>query len=92
MDVRPYRIIKRRKTRKINVGKVEVGGDAKIAVQSMTNTITSKKKSTILQIKDLEKAGVDIVRVSCPDKESSLALKEISKNIQVPIIADIHFH
>ena len=92
MDIRPYRNIKRRKTKKIKVGNVEVGGDSKIAIQSMTNTITSNAKSTILQILELEKAGVDIVRVSCPDKESSLALKEISKSVQVPIVADIHFH
>ena len=92
MDIRPYRKIKRRKTKKIQVGNVEVGGDSKIAIQSMTNTITSNAKSTILQILELEKAGVDIVRVSCPDKESSLALKEISKNVQAPIVADIHFH
>ena len=92
MDIRPYRKIKRRKTKKIQVGNVEVGGDSKIAIQSMTNTITSNAKSTILQILELEKAGVDIVRVSCPDKESSLALKEISKSVQVPIVADIHFH
>ncbi len=92
MDIRPYRKIKRRKTKKIKVGNVEVGGDSKIAIQSMTNTITSNVKSTILQILELEKAGVDIVRVSCPDKESSLALKDISKNVQVPIVADVHFH
>ena len=92
MDIRPYRKIKRRKTKKIKVGNVEVGGDSRVAIQSMTNTITSDAKSTILQILELEKAGVDIVRVSCPDKESSLALKEISKNVQAPIVADIHFH
>jgi len=92
MDIRPYRKIKRRKTKKIKVGNVEVGGDSKIAIQSMTNTITSNVKSTILQILELEKAGVDIVRVSCPDKESSLALKDISKNVQAPIVADVHFH
>ena len=92
MDIRPYRKIKRRKTKKIKVGNVEVGGDSKIAIQSMTNTITSNVKSTILQILELEKAGVDIVRVSCPDKESSLALQDISKNVQAPIVADIHFH
>ncbi len=92
MDIRPYRKIKRRKTKKIKVGNVEVGGDSKIAIQSMTNTITSDAKSTISQILELEKAGVDIVRVSCPDKESTSALKEISKNVQTPIVADIHFH
>jgi len=92
MDIRPYRKIKRRKTKKIKVGNIEVGGDSKISIQSMTNTITSNAKSTILQILELERAGVDIVRVSCPDKESSLALKEISKNVQAPIVADVHFH
>jgi len=92
MSIRPFRNIKRRKTKKINVGKVEVGGDAPISVQSMTNTLTTNIKSTIKQINKLEKAGVDIVRVSCPDKESSLSLKSIIKNINVPIVADIHFH
>ena len=92
MSIRPFRDIKRRKTKKIKVGKVEVGGDSPISVQSMTNTLTTDVDSTIKQINSLEEAGADIVRVSCPDKESSLALKNIVKKIDVPIVADIHFH
>ena len=92
MEIRPHRIIKRKKTKKIMVGKVPVGGDAMITVQSMTNTITSDVSATIKQINDLENAGADIVRVSCPDEESTKALKEIVKEVSVPIIADIHFH
>ena len=92
MSIRPFRDIKRKKTRKIKVGKVYVGGDSLISVQSMTNTLTTDVKSTIKQINELEEAGADIVRVSCPDKDSSLSLKEIIKNVNVPIVADIHFH
>ena len=92
MSIRPFRDIKRKKTKKIKVGKVEIGGDAPISVQSMTNTLTTNIKSTIKQINKLSEAGADIVRVSCPDQESSFALKEISKNVEVPIVADIHFH
>ncbi len=92
METRPHRIINRRTTRKIKVGTVSVGGDSKISVQSMTNTLTTDVKGTINQINSLEKAGADIVRVSCPDEDSSRALKEITKQIQVPIVADIHFH
>ena len=92
MNVRPFRNIVRRKTRKIKVGKVEVGGDAPISVQSMTNTLTTDTKSTIKQINELYEAGADIVRVSCPDKDSSLALKNIIKEVNVPIVADVHFH
>jgi len=92
MSLRPFRDIKRRKTKKIKVGNVEIGGDALISVQSMTNTLTTDTKATIKQINRLKEAGADIVRVSCPDKESSLALKEITKYIAVPIVADIHFH
>jgi (E)-4-hydroxy-3-methylbut-2-enyl-diphosphate synthase len=92
MSIRPFRDIKRRKTKKIKVGKIEVGGDAPISVQSMTNTLTTDINNTIKQINELSEAGADIVRVSCPDKESSLSLKEIIKNINVPIVADIHFH
>ena len=77
MEIRPHRIIKRRKTRKINVGKVSVGGDSIISVQSMTNTITSDVSSTVKQILSLEEAGADIVRVSCPDEPSTKALKNI---------------
>ena len=92
MEIRPHRTIHRKKTKKIMVGKVPVGGDSIISIQSMTNTITSDVSGTIKQIIDLEKAGADIVRVSCPDQASTLALKEIVKEVNVPIIADIHFH
>ena len=92
MSVRPYRDIHRRKSRQIHVGKVPVGGDAPITVQSMTNTLTHDVEATVAQILALEAAGADIVRVSCPDQESSLALKEITRRVHVPIIADIHFH
>ena len=76
MNIRPFREIKRRKTKKIKVGNVEIGGDALISVQSMTDTLTTDIKGTVKQIKDLEEAGADIVRVSCPDKDSTLALKK----------------
>ena len=92
MNIRPFREIKRKKTKKIKVGKVEVGGDALISVQSMTNTLTTNVDSTIKQINQLEEAGADIVRVSCPDQESSFSLKKIIKKVNVPIVADIHFH
>ena len=92
MSIRPFRDIKRRKTKKITVGKVEIGGDASISVQSMTNTLTTDVDATIKQINELTEAGADIVRVSCPDQDSSLALKKILKHVDVPIVADIHFH
>jgi len=92
MSVRPYRDIDRRKCRQIHVGKVPVGGSAPITVQSMTNTLTHDVNATVAQIKALEKAGADIVRVSCPDQESALALKDIVRQVEVPIVADIHFH
>ena len=92
MNIRPFRDIKRRKTKKIKVGKVEIGGDAPISVQSMTNTLTTDVNATIRQINELTEAGADIVRVSCPDKDSSLSLKKIVKQVDVPIVADIHFH
>ncbi len=92
MEVRPHRIIKRKKTREISVGKVKVGGEAPISVQSMTNTLTTDIKGTIKQIHLLEEAGADIVRVSCPDENSTKALKDITKKVSVPIVADIHFH
>src|SRR3954467_5389439 len=92
MSVRPYRDIQRRPCRQIHVGKVPVGGDAPITVQSMTNTVTSDVAATVAQVKALEAAGADIVRVSCPDQESALALKEIVRQVEVPIVADIHFH
>ena len=90
--VRPWRAIQRRPTRKIRVGKVEVGGDAPITVQSMTNTLTADVQATINQVRALEEAGADIVRVSCPDEESTAALKAIVRASKVPIVADIHFH
>jgi (E)-4-hydroxy-3-methylbut-2-enyl-diphosphate synthase len=92
MSIRPYRDIVRRKSRKIRVGSLEVGGDAPISVQSMTNTVTSDVEVTVAQIKRLELAGADIVRVSCPDKDSTHALKAIVNAASVPIVADIHFH
>ncbi len=92
MSVRPYREIHRRACRQIHVGKVPVGGDAPISVQSMTNTLTTDVEATIAQIRGLEIAGADIVRVSCPDEESTAALKEIVPEVTVPIVADIHFH
>jgi (E)-4-hydroxy-3-methylbut-2-enyl-diphosphate synthase len=92
MTVRPYRQIIRRKCRQIRVGSVAVGGDAPISVQSMTNTPTSDAAATLDQIRRLEEAGVDIVRVSCPDEDSTAALKTIVRGSQVPVVADIHFH
>ena len=92
MSVRPYRDIQRRRCRQIHVGAVPVGGDAPITVQSMTNTLTHDVKATVEQIQALERAGADIVRVSCPDEESSAALKDIVREVKVPIVADIHFH
>lgn len=91
-QVRPYRQIIRRKSRQIMVGNVPVGGDAPITVQTMTNTLTTDIKETIEQIHRMEAAGADIVRVSCPDAESSAALKYIVPEVSVPIVADIHFH
>ncbi len=90
--IRPWRSIDRRKSRKIWVGDVPVGGDAPITVQSMTNTLTTDIPATIKQIRDLEVAGADIVRVSCPDEESSAALGQIIPEVTVPVVADIHFH
>ncbi|MEM6972302.1 MAG: flavodoxin-dependent (E)-4-hydroxy-3-methylbut-2-enyl-diphosphate synthase [Pseudomonadota bacterium] len=90
--VRPWRNIYRRECRKIMVGPVPVGGDAPITVQTMTNTLTTDAKATIEQINACTEAGADIVRVSVPDVESSTALKEIVRNVDVPIVADIHFH
>ncbi len=92
MSIRPFRDIKRRRTKTINVGNVKVGGENPITVQSMTNTLTSDIKSTIKQIQEIQSEGADIVRVSCPDESSSKALKEITKHIDIPIVADIHFH
>ena len=90
--IRPWRNIYRRKSRQISVGNVLIGGDAPIAVQTMTNTLTTDIKNTIQQVVAASEAGADIVRVSVPDSESSNALKEIVKESPVPIVADIHFH
>lgn len=92
MSVRPYRDIYRRTSRKIRVGSVEVGGDAPISVQTMTNTPTGDVAATIAQVRSASLAGADIVRVSCPDEESTAALAEIVPEAGVPIVADIHFH
>ena len=92
MEIRPHRIIHRRKTRKIEVGNTTVGGNSKISVQSMTNTLTTDSKETIKQINEIQNEGADLVRVSCPDEASTKSLKEIVKNTNIPIIADIHFH
>ena len=92
MSTRTFREIKRKKTKVINVGKVNIGGDNPISVQSMTNTKTTDVKATIEQINKIEEEGADIVRISCPDEASSLALKEITKNVNLPVVADIHFH
>jgi (E)-4-hydroxy-3-methylbut-2-enyl-diphosphate synthase len=89
---RPYQQIERRKSRQIHVGRVPVGGDAPITVQTMTNTLTTDVAGTVAQIRRAEAAGVDIVRVSCPDQESALALKQIVAQVDVPVVADIHFH
>ena len=92
MSVRPFRDISRRKTKVINVGDVKIGGDNPISVQSMTNTLTTDVKATINQINDIAEEGADLVRVSCPDTESTKALKEIVKHVSIPVVADIHFH
>src|SRR3978361_1765162 len=92
MSYRPYQEIIRRKSRRVYVGKVPVGDGAPITVQTMTNTLTTDVAATVAQIKLAEAAGVYIVRVSCPDQESALALKDIVRQVEVPIVADIHFH
>ena len=92
MSVRPWRDVARRRSRRIRVGSVPVGGGAPISVQSMTNTPTADARATIAQVRALEAAGADIVRVSCPDPESTAALAEIARAAEVPIVADIHFH
>ena len=92
MSVRPWRDIQRRKSRQIMVGNVPVGGDAPITVQTMTNTITADAKATIEQIRRCEEAGADIIRVSCPDEDSTAAFKQIARAARVPLVADIHFH
>jgi (E)-4-hydroxy-3-methylbut-2-enyl-diphosphate synthase len=92
MTFRPYQHIERRRSRQIHVGPVAVGGDAPITVQTMTNTLTTDVAGTVAQIRRAEAAGVDIVRVSCPDQESTAALRNIVRQVRVPVIADIHFH
>ena len=92
MSIRPFRDIKRKTTKEINVGNVLIGNNNPISVQSMTNTLTTNAKATIKQINELAEEGADIVRVSVPDKESSYSLKEITKYSSVPIVADIHYH
>ena len=91
-EIRPFRKIYRKKTKEINVGKVNVGGNNPITVQTMTNTLTTDHKSTIEQINKVTEVGADIVRVSCPDENSTKSLKTIIRNVDVPIVADIHFH
>ena len=92
MSLRPYRDIIKKKTKEIKVGDVKIGGSNPISVQSMTNTLTTDISATINQIESLANEGADLVRVSCPDENSTIALKEICKHSKVPIIADIHFH
>ncbi len=91
-EIRPFRNISRKKTKVISVGKIKVGGNNPISVQTMTNTLTTDHKSTIEQINEVTEAGADIVRVSCPDSKSTESLKTIINNVDVPIVADIHFH
>ena len=92
MSYKKFRDIKRKKTKEIKVGSVKIGGDNPISVQSMTNTLTTNVRETIKQINDCAEEGAELVRVSCPDEQSTNSLKEIVKNSKVPIIADIHFH
>ncbi|NIJ42287.1 (E)-4-hydroxy-3-methylbut-2-enyl-diphosphate synthase [Parvibaculum indicum] len=92
MSIRPWRDIIRRPSRQIHVGNVAIGGDAPISVQSMTNTSTADAAGTIEQIRRIEEAGADLVRVSCPDEASTAALREIVRAVSVPVVADIHFH
>ena len=91
-EIRPFRKINRKRTKEISVGKIKVGGNNPITVQTMTNTLTTDHKSTIEQIHKVTEAGADIVRVSCPDSKSTEALKTIIKHVDVPLVADIHFH
>ena len=92
MSLRPFRDIKRKKTKEVNIGEVLVGNNNPIIVQSMTNTLTSNAKKTLKQIEEISKEGAKLVRVSVPDKDSSIAMKEITKHSPVPVIADIHYH
>ena len=84
MSIRPFRDIQRKLTKEINVGNVKIGGNNPISVQSMTNTNTKDIKKTINQINKITEAGADIVRVSCPDEDSTNALKDIVKNVSIP--------
>ena len=86
-SIRPFRDIKRRASKEINVGDVKVGGTNPISVQSMTNTLTTDVKATIEQVNQIHDAGADIVRISCPDEASTLALKDIIKNVNIPVVA-----
>ncbi len=92
MSIRPWRDIARRPSRQIMVGSVPVGGDAPVTVQTMTNTVTADVRATVDQIRRCEEAGADIIRVSCPDEDSTRALSQIVRASRVPIVADIHFH
>src|SRR3569832_1398129 len=92
MSIRAYRDIQRRKCRQIMVGKVPVGGDAPISVQTMTNTVTGDARATIDQIRAIEEAGADIVRVSCPDEDATKAMKAITRAATKPDVVEIHFH
>ena len=92
MSIRPWRDIVRRPSRQIMVGRIPVGGDAPISVQTMTNTLTSDAAATIAQVQACADAGADIVRVSCPDEGSTAAMPAICRASPVPIVADIHFH
>jgi (E)-4-hydroxy-3-methylbut-2-enyl-diphosphate synthase len=92
MNYRPYQLIARRSSRQIHVGRVPVGGGAPVTIQTMTNTLTTDIAATVAQIRLAEAAGADIVRVSCPDQESATALRAIVRQVDVPIVADIHFH
>jgi len=92
MSYKEFRDIKRKKTKEINVGNIKIGGDNPITVQTMTNTLTTNVKETIEQINNCAEVGAELVRVSCPDENSTNSLKEIVKESKVPIIADIHFH
>src|SRR5579871_6115341 len=92
MSLRAYRDIHRRKSRQIHVGKVAIGGDAPISVQTMTNTVTGDARATIDQIRAIEEAGADIVRVSCPDEDATKAMRAICSASNIPVVADIHFH
>ncbi|MFL2886483.1 MAG: flavodoxin-dependent (E)-4-hydroxy-3-methylbut-2-enyl-diphosphate synthase [Candidatus Pelagibacter sp.] len=92
MSIRPFRDIKRKLTKEIFVGQVKIGGNNPISIQSMTNTLTKDIKKTVNQINQISEAGADIVRVSCPDEDSTKALKQIVEQVSIPIVADIHFH